>query len=61
MMKPVQDGQRDDAPGEFRAPVHRLLLVDARVRDAVNGVFVMQAAKIAFPEASDLTPAGAVL
>ena len=32
MMKPVQDRQRDDLPGEFRAPVHRLLLVDALMR-----------------------------
>ena len=28
-MKPVQDWQRDDVTGEFRAPVQRLLLVDS--------------------------------
>jgi len=32
IMKPVRDRQRDDVPGEFRAPVHRLLLVDALMR-----------------------------
>ena len=32
MMKPVQDRQRDDVPGECRTPVHRLLLVDALMR-----------------------------
>ena len=32
MMKPVQDWQRDDVAGELRAPVHRLLLVDALMR-----------------------------
>jgi hypothetical protein len=32
MMKPVEDGQRDDVPGEFRAPMNWLLLVDALMR-----------------------------
>ncbi len=32
MTKSVEDWQRDDVPGEFRAPANCLLLVDALMR-----------------------------